>query len=199
MSYALSQIHNFIKGKGPTPVPKKFYHAIRLLKEAERIATGKWPQVWHENEDREYLLSIRRGERQVDDLLKEVNELKARADGLKSNLKETTDKDILSRWLIYLRRKQIMEKYGVSQITETPLPYKQGQNNLGLKKKAEDLLRKFHIEGDLICCIPSGSKAHSLSGLLCSLKLYARTPGRSFMMGLSPLCLCLVDSTNFIL
>jgi hypothetical protein len=37
---------------------KRFYHAIRILKEAERIATGRGPSVWiaDEQEKQLYLL-----------------------------------------------------------------------------------------------------------------------------------------------
>jgi predicted nucleotidyltransferase len=61
VGYALGKISDYKKGTGQD-ANKNFYHAIRLLKEAKRMVEGENPQVWFTGEDREYLMSIRRGE-----------------------------------------------------------------------------------------------------------------------------------------
>ena len=55
--YAKSQIADLREGKGVES--KKFYHCIRLLKEALAIVSGGHPRVWWEAEERERLLEIR--------------------------------------------------------------------------------------------------------------------------------------------
>jgi hypothetical protein len=47
VSYALSQVGDYLKGKGAKPPAKKFYHALRLMQEARRIVTHGAPRVWY--------------------------------------------------------------------------------------------------------------------------------------------------------
>jgi hypothetical protein len=47
VSYALSQLGDYVKGRGAKPPAKKFYHAFRLMQEARRIITHGAPRVWY--------------------------------------------------------------------------------------------------------------------------------------------------------
>jgi hypothetical protein len=52
-----SQLVDRQSGKGnPT---KKYYHALRLLGEAERILNGESPKVWLDGAERQLILDIR--------------------------------------------------------------------------------------------------------------------------------------------
>lgn len=57
MAYAMSQLGDTKDGKGIET--KKFYHCLRLLKEAVTIVSGGHPRVWWEGEERQFLLDVR--------------------------------------------------------------------------------------------------------------------------------------------
>mmetsp|Transcript_38931 Transcript_38931/g.98143 ORF Transcript_38931/g.98143 Transcript_38931/m.98143 type:complete len:550 (-) Transcript_38931:66-1715(-) len=76
MSYAKSQLIDQDAGKGnPT---KKYYHAMRLLGEAERILNGDSPKVWLDGAERELIMSIRLGKVSLEDCQRAVQEIEQR-------------------------------------------------------------------------------------------------------------------------
>ena len=104
IGYAQAQVSDQKRGKGVKT--KKFYHALRLLNDAERIVRGEPPRVFVEGEEREYLMRVRRNE-VTEDVLMQQFERRSRAlyDGLDaSGLPESVDRDVLSAWLVDMRR-----------------------------------------------------------------------------------------------
>lgn len=173
VSYALSQLGDYVKGRGAKPPAKKFYHAFRLMQEARRIITHGAPRVWYEDgdEDRAFLMSIRRGEQDLEALVGQLLELRAEVDVLKLQLPEKTDPRVLGEWLLYLRRTHAAAKRAGAQPTSGAQQEARARalcpaegSSVPLRDKARDLLRQFGVEGEILCCIPSGSTAHGLGG-----------------------------------
>lgn len=78
---------------GSSPEPKRFYHSIRLLKEAKSILNGNevgslkelaylQPRVFWEGYEREEIMSIRRGEWESEKVLSLIKQLEAEVDQL---------------------------------------------------------------------------------------------------------------------
>jgi uncharacterized protein len=88
---------------------KNMMHCIRLIRMAQEIGAGKGIQV--RREDREYLLSIRRGEIDLDSLIKEADEAINEMDLIfeKSSLPNSVDKNLVNELLIKIRK----EFYGI--------------------------------------------------------------------------------------
>ncbi len=89
---------------------KNMMHCMRLIRMAQEIGSGKGIQV--RREDREYLLSIRRGEIDLDSLIKEADEAINEMDLIfeKSDLPKKVDQDLVNNLLIKLRK----SFYGIS-------------------------------------------------------------------------------------
>lgn len=83
---------------------KNMMHCMRLIRMAQEIGAGKGIQV--RREDREYLLSIRRGEIDLDSLIKEADEAINEMDLIfeKSSLPNSVDKNLVNELLIKIRR-----------------------------------------------------------------------------------------------
>lgn len=82
---------------------KNMMHVFRLLDMAEEIATGKGVLV--RRPDRDFLLSIRKGDFEYEDLVKKAEERIDRINDLfaKSNLPDTPDEKMLNEMLIAIR------------------------------------------------------------------------------------------------
>jgi hypothetical protein len=107
-------------------------------------------------------MSIRRGEKDLDALIVQLQESKDEINELKSKLPARTDPCVLSEWLLYLRRKHAADVRGQGP-TRDALSATKG-SSIPLHNRALDLLRQFGVEGQILSCIPSGSRAHGLAG-----------------------------------
>jgi uncharacterized protein len=89
---------------------KNMMHCIRLIRMAQEIGGGEGIQV--RREDSEYLLSIRRGEIDLDSLIKEADEAIEEMDSIfeKSSLPNSVDKNLVNELLIKIRK----EFYGIT-------------------------------------------------------------------------------------
>jgi uncharacterized protein len=83
---------------------KNMMHCMRLIRMAQEIGRGEGIQV--RREDSEYLLSIRRGEIDLDSLIKEADEAIEEMDSIfeKSSLPNSVDKNLVNELLIKIRR-----------------------------------------------------------------------------------------------
>jgi hypothetical protein len=88
---------------------KNMMHCIRLIRMAQEIGRGEGIQV--RREDSEYLLSIRRGEIDLDSLIKEADEAIEEMDSIfdNSDLPDKVDKNLVNDLLIKIRK----EFYGI--------------------------------------------------------------------------------------
>lgn len=89
---------------------KNMMHCMRLIRMAQEIGRGEGIRV--RREDREYLLSIRRGEIDLDSLIKEADQAINEMDLIfeKSDLPKKVDQNLVNNLLIELRKKF----YGIS-------------------------------------------------------------------------------------
>jgi hypothetical protein len=134
------------------------------------------PRYEDGDEDRAFLMSIRRGEQDLEALVGQLLELRAEIDVLKLQLPEKTDPRVLGEWLLYLRRTHAAAKRagahptsGAQQDARARALCPAEGSSVPLRDKARDLLRQFGVEGEILCCIPSGSTAHGLGTLPPSL------------------------------
>jgi uncharacterized protein len=83
---------------------KNMMHCMRLIKMAQEIGAGKGIQV--RRIDREYLLSIRRGEIDLDSLIKEADQAIKDMDSIfdNSDLPEKVDQNLVNDLLIKIRK-----------------------------------------------------------------------------------------------
>ncbi len=80
------------------------YHALRVARDAERIARGEPPTVWKDGQERELLLSIRRGDWSQEEVERELESRLRRVDNLAPwPLPDRGDEDWLNNWLYRLR------------------------------------------------------------------------------------------------
>lgn len=82
------------------------YHMLRLVADAKKIAQGKQPIVWKENDEREFLMKVRRNEFAKEEII----QLATKGIGDVKNLEpwlipEQGDKEVLENWLLNLRKK----------------------------------------------------------------------------------------------
>jgi predicted nucleotidyltransferase len=158
VKFAQSQIF------APEPTAKQFYHAIRLLTEAERIVLGHEPQVWFADgtEEKEFLMSVRTGKVSVQEMKSKVETLMQKVKLLiPQNLPPTSDLALLSEWLVSLRRHEIGDKIRTGP--DLTQDFEASEEALRLKQKAEELLQAFNVQGKIVCCVPSGSRRHGLA------------------------------------
>jgi uncharacterized protein len=89
---------------------KNMMHCMRLIRMAQEIGAGKGIQV--RRSDREYLLSIRRGEIDLDSLIKEADQAIEEMDSIfdNSDLPNKVDKNLVNDLLIKIRK----EFYGIT-------------------------------------------------------------------------------------
>jgi uncharacterized protein len=89
---------------------KNMMHCMRLIRMAQEIGAGKGIQV--RRSDREYLLSIRRGEIDLDSLIKEADQAIEEMDSIfdNSDLPDKVDKNLVNDLLIKIRK----EFYGIT-------------------------------------------------------------------------------------
>jgi len=166
VSYSLSQLGDYLKGKGDKPPAKRFYQALRLMQEAHHIICHRTPRLWYEEdcEERAFLLAIRRGEiEDWDGLVARLQALREQVDSLKSQLPEKTDPSVLNAWLAFLRRKQVADG-SLGVVPNRLIPHSSPNSGaLLLRDRALGILRRFDVKGEIVCCIPSGSRIHGLA------------------------------------
>eukprot|EP00026_Physarum_polycephalum_P004913 Phypoly_transcript_04939.p1 GENE.Phypoly_transcript_04939~~Phypoly_transcript_04939.p1 ORF type:complete len:562 (+),score=105.19 Phypoly_transcript_04939:362-2047(+) len=161
LSYVHSQLKDIQKGEGEKK--KKYYHALRLLGEAKRMVEGGVPKVWIDGEERDFLLSIRRGEREEEELVAKVaelqNEIKEKLQTC--DLREKADVGPLNDWLVSLRRSSIAKslqefpegRFDIKPVVESP-------ESTQMLEKAQSTLAKNGIQGIILYYGPSGSNLH---------------------------------------
>lgn len=123
------------------------------------------------DEERENLLAIRKGEKDVASLINQLHQLREEIDEIKTRLPEKTDPDVLSEWLVYLRCKHLSEVKYTGGVRSTSLIDVSDSVDILLHNQALDLLCRFGVNGRVLCCIPSGSRAHGLPGNLFQAKV----------------------------
>ena len=158
VGFAKSQLYDSTRGKGV--VTKKYYHALRLLREAKRIANFGCPAVWLDGEEREYLMAVRRNEIDSEVLDKELkmnfNVLYRKLEDVEFKTKLDENKsaeelvDLLNPWLVKLRRKVY------------PKAVSYADDSLGhpLYEMVMNELKHHGINGRILCCCLSGSHLH---------------------------------------
>lgn len=93
------------KGSEAETPPKKRYHALRLVMEAERIGTGLGPRVWFDSgPDRDAIMRFRNGEGTQEEFLAVYTATAERAKALGHKLSASTNVDELEPLLVDLRR-----------------------------------------------------------------------------------------------
>jgi hypothetical protein len=81
------------------------YHIFRLLGDASRIAQGGDPVIWKDNEERAFLMAIRRYEYDFPAIEAMVDERVAAIEELKPwKLPEACDETFLNQWIVSLRK-----------------------------------------------------------------------------------------------
>jgi len=90
---------------------KKIYNALRLLLEAKRVVAGGEPRVWVDGEEREFLMSVRREEKELNDYIEYGKRLikDIEAEEPWPKLSACTEEDWLNDWLLVLRRSAMRE------------------------------------------------------------------------------------------
>ncbi|KAL6058512.1 hypothetical protein QOT17_014784 [Balamuthia mandrillaris] len=165
VKYSRSQLHDAKELSGQ-PKHKKLCHALRLMREAYRISRGEGPMVWFEGEERDYLLSIRSGAVDENSILQELTELQETIEKRKESLPARTDPSLLDQWIEQVRLQSISSNLW-QNVPPSFLDQQEhiSSSSLALKQRAEDLLSKHGVNNGarVLCCIPSGSKAHGLA------------------------------------
>lgn len=90
---------------------KNLMHTMRLLICAKSIAETGVPKVRFDGDDRDYLMSIRRGEHSYSEILEKANELMDGMDGLfeKSSLPKSSDFNAINDWYIGLMKDMVID------------------------------------------------------------------------------------------
>jgi hypothetical protein len=90
---------------------KNLMHTMRLLICAKSIAETGVPKVRFDGDDRDYLMSIRRGEHSYSEILDKANELMDGMDGLfeKSSLPRSSDFNAINGWYIGLMKDMVID------------------------------------------------------------------------------------------
>ena len=105
LGYAKGQLHRLKNDKSLHTTGGKYntkwaYHMIRILDDGSRIAQGGVPIVWKEDEEREFLLDIRYGKYNKEEVILFAEDSIRKIDSLKPwNLPLEVDKRILNEWL----------------------------------------------------------------------------------------------------
>ncbi len=93
------------KGSDVVTPPKKRYHALRLVMEAEQIGSGKGPRVWFpDGPERDLIMRFRNGEGTQEEFIAAYSSAAEKAAVLATNLPETTNVDPLEPLLVKCRR-----------------------------------------------------------------------------------------------
>lgn len=176
LSYANSQLKDIQRGEGQKK--KKYYHALRLLGETERLVEGNPPKVWMEGAERDYLLSVREGEIPEEEIIAKVTAMQATINEklTTSTLPETTDPIILDQWLISLRRKEIAKSLADNPDGKFEIkPTTESEESKKMLEIAEAALAKAGVKATVLYYGPSGSNLHGrfLGGVEDSICIYA--------------------------
>jgi len=76
------------------------YHMIRLMFDCDRIAKGGVPKVWKEDTERDLLMSVRAGEKSVEEVVGIVKDQIAGVEALKPwPLPPEGDAELLTAWM----------------------------------------------------------------------------------------------------
>jgi len=181
LSYVNSQLKDIQRGDGEKK--KKYYHAIRLLGETERIVDGGLPKVWMDGAEREFLLNIRKGEIEEKELVAKVESMQnAIQEKLQtSTLPEQADVNTLNSWLVSLRKKAIAQslaedpdgKFDIVEVNSS-------DDSKKMLEKAEEALEKAGIKATVLFYGPSGSNLHGryTGGVEDSICIYASPTDR---------------------
>jgi len=85
---------------------KSLSHALRLLKEAERIASGQDLKVWLDQDERDHLLSVRKGQVSLQEIELEIDRIETSLNRLNKDqlqLNKKNNKEVMNELLIQLR------------------------------------------------------------------------------------------------
>ena len=157
ISYAISKFFD-----SETESNKNYYHCIRLLSEANQIAFGKPPNVWFEGQLREFLMNIRTGKHNKDELVPYIENLTKHVKEIAQNsaIPNDIDKRVFEKWNYVVRTENLFKN---AQIKATPIlqtPF----SSTELHNRAIKLLETNGIgRCQLICCFPSGSDLTKIS------------------------------------
>ena len=147
-----------------------------ILSEAERCVEGKNPQVWMKGEEKEFLISIRNGEQDAnnvkDRVIQKIKQIQNKLET--STIPSTIDEIFLNNWLRNLRINTLVEyinsesqsacefrNRNTSKDTESIekssiVDLSLTESELQLKKMAKDLLISFSIKGTILFCRLAG-------------------------------------------
>jgi len=110
LGYMEGQLKRLIKeqplhSKGGTYNEKWFYHCMRLMSDAKRIAQRQAPEIWKEGAERAFLLDIRHYKYSKEDAIKFIGDAILEVEALKPyGIPQLGDEEALNDWLLTLRK-----------------------------------------------------------------------------------------------
>ncbi len=153
--YAKSQ-----KGDDEETPAKKRYHALRLVLEAKRIAQGLEPRVVWEGEERELILSFRRGERSEAEFRAIFYEAVEAAKQPSAKLPEKTEVAQLEPLLVEARMAQMDALSGREELKSVIGDWR---GDIALHVRAEKALEDAGVRGGTVVFVgASGAQLHGL-------------------------------------
>jgi hypothetical protein len=135
---------------------KKWYHALRLFSEAERIARGLEPRVYLEGEIREHIMRVREGHVTGEQVQTQLDELQRSVDQHVTALPAQADVSILAEWLIELRCKSLLAT-AHQPFTERTAPADDTPLT-GVKQEVAALLTAQNLTGEVLFVAPIGAR-----------------------------------------
>lgn len=108
IGFAVSQLGRLENGQylhttGGAFNEKWAYHCIRLLQDALSIKSGRGVQVWKEGKERDFLLSIRNGKFNKEEIIKIGRQILTELNNTVPNIPQEPNLDLLSRTLVDMR------------------------------------------------------------------------------------------------
>ncbi|EFA74879.1 hypothetical protein PPL_11913 [Heterostelium album PN500] len=153
---------------------KKLYHTIRLLNETVRMLDGKDPEVFLTGEHREYIMSIRRGEIEIEKLEQEVARLYMIIDEKMqvmqstnpNNIPSVADSKLIDNWVISCRKQTMLSANNSEEyfsMDELKLDVESSSDLIkNVYSRALEVLRDNKVDGSVLYIGRTGSHLHNL-------------------------------------
>eukprot|EP01121_Diplochlamys_sp_Union-15-3_P010745 TRINITY_DN3047_c0_g1_i1.p1 TRINITY_DN3047_c0_g1~~TRINITY_DN3047_c0_g1_i1.p1 ORF type:complete len:368 (+),score=59.54 TRINITY_DN3047_c0_g1_i1:479-1582(+) len=148
-----------VEGKGKES--KKLYHALRLLREAERIIDSHEPLVYLEGAAREELLNLRLEKTTKEEIMPVIQKLQEKVSQRISPLPKMADSDVLSSWLVPIKVEALLK---VPVIAFKKANIHQNKLDHPLYQKSKEMLYCHGItKAELLYLAPTGSHLFGLA------------------------------------